>query len=90
MGGMGGMRLDFALSPAQATCVARLLQGLADGKPEVAEEELLKAAEAATMSELFPGGEGETPEQTWGPLFVPGDQPKTWRLNVPEGSKPVS
>jgi hypothetical protein len=78
----------FSLSRAQAACVSRLFQGLADGKPAVAEEELLKAAQSKTMSELFPGGVGETPEQTWGSLFVRGDQPNTWRLNVPEPTSP--
>jgi hypothetical protein len=78
----------FSLSRAQAACVSRLFQGLADGKPAVPEEELLKAAPSKTMSELFPGGLGETPEQTWGSLFVRGDQPNTWRLNVPEPTSP--
>jgi hypothetical protein len=78
----------FSLSRAQAACVSRLFQGLADGKSAVAEEELLKAAQSETMSELFPGGVGETPEQTWGSLFVRGDQPNTWRLNVPEPTSP--
>jgi preprotein translocase subunit SecD len=36
------------------------------------------------MNDLFPGLDGKTPEQVWGLLFIPGDEPKTWRLNVPE------
>ena len=59
----------FPLEPAQAACVSRLFQGLADGKPAVAEEELLKAAIEDDVR-AFPGGVGETPEQTWGSLFV--------------------
>lgn len=74
----------FALTRPQAAFVSRLFQGLADGKPDVAEEELLKAAKVQSLNEVFPGGEGQTYEQIWGPLFVPGDQPKTWRLNVPK------
>ena len=74
----------FMLTRPQAAFVSRLFQGLADGKPDVAEEDLLKAAKAQSMNDLFPGLDGKTPEQVWGLLFIPGDQPKTWRLNVPE------
>ncbi len=74
----------FALTRPQAAFVSRLFQGLADGKPDVAEEELLKAAKVQSLNDVFPGEDGKTPEQVWGPLFVPGDQPKTWRLNVPK------
>ena len=93
----------FGLSPPQAAFVARLFQGLADGKPDVAEDELLKAGTAKSVSELFPGIDvkslneprirpgmmspplpGKHPQQDWLSLFIPGDQPKTWRLNVPK------
>jgi hypothetical protein len=72
----------------------------------VAEDELLKAADAKSVSNLFfgmdgkslsepqigPGGvmspppPGRIPQQDWNSLFVPGDQPKTWRLNVPKSA----
>ncbi len=74
----------FALTRPQAAFVSRLFQGLADGKPDVAEEELLKAAKVQSLNDVFPGEDGQTPEQIWGPLFMPGDPPKTWRLNVPK------
>jgi len=74
----------FQLTRPQAAFVARLFQGRADGKPDVAEEELLKAAKVQSMNDVFPGEDGQTPEKIWGPLFMPGDQPKTWRLNVPK------
>ena len=80
----------FMLTRPQAAFVSRLFQGLADGKPEVAEEDLLKAAEVQSMYEVFPGLYGKSPERGWGPLFIPGDQPKTWRLNVPQLSPPPS
>jgi hypothetical protein len=79
----------FPLNQSQAAFVSRLLQGLADGKPEVAEDELLKAADAKSMSALFPGMDGKPlrnpriEAQHWESLFVPGAQPRTWRLNVP-------
>ena len=31
-----------------------------------------------------PLGGQKPPKQEWSLLFVPGDQPKTWRLNVPK------
>jgi serine/threonine protein kinase len=80
----GGVTAGFALSPPQAAFVSRLFQALADGKPDVAEDELLKAAGVRAMSELFPGQGVKTTEELWGPLFIPGQQPKTWRLNVPK------
>ncbi len=81
----------FPLNPAQATFVSRLLQGLADGTPEVGEEELLKAAGANSMSELFPSERGGMPiKPNWSLLFIPGSQPNTWRMNVPEDAEPTS
>jgi hypothetical protein len=87
----------------QATFIARLFQGLADGQPDVAEDELLKAGDAKSVSSLFPGMDGKAlsepqvgpggmmspppgriPPQDWNSLFVPGTQPRTWRLNVPK------
>ena len=73
----------FTLTPPQAAFVSRLFQGLADGKPDVSEDELLKAAGATSMSDLFPGSDGKTAAEVWGSLFVRDDQPNTWRLNVP-------
>jgi hypothetical protein len=79
----------FPLNQSQAAFVSRLLQGLVDGKPDVAEDELLKAADAKPMSGLFPGMDGKPLRdpriqlQHWESLFVPGAQPRTWRLNVP-------
>jgi hypothetical protein len=79
-----GSGAGFGLSARQATFVACLFKGLADGKPDVAEEQLLKAASAKSMPDLFPGIDGKSPKQEWSSLFVPGDLPKTWRLNVPK------
>ena len=95
---------QYFLTPAEATFISRLFQGLADGQPDVAEDELLKAGDAKSVSSLFPGMDGKSlsepqigpggvmsppppgriPPQDWNSLFVPGGQPKTWRLNVPK------
>jgi hypothetical protein len=94
---------QYFLTPVQATFIARLFQGLADGQPDVAEDELLKAGDAKSVSSLFPGMDGKAlsepqvgpggmmspppgriPPQDWNSLFVPGTQPRTWRLNVPK------
>jgi hypothetical protein len=72
------------LTRPQAAFVSRLFQGLADAKPDVAEEELLKAAAVPSMNDAFPDLDGKEPEQGWGSLFLPGDQPKTWRLIMPK------
>ena len=59
-------------------------------KPDVAEDELLKAGDAKSVSSLFsepqigPGGMFFPPPPDWNLLFVPGDPPKTWRLDVPK------
>jgi len=87
--GAWGHGARFTLDPATGDLHRTLFQGLADGKPDVAEEELLKAAETATISELFPVGEGNTLEENLGSVVRSGAQPKTWRLNVPDGAKPV-
>ena len=71
----------FHLDSSQAKFVSRLLQGLADGTPEVGEEDLLKAAGATSVSELFP--DDKIGPNGWADLFGPGDQPNTWRINVP-------
>ena len=102
MAGNSELTRQYFLTPAQAAFISRLFQGLADGQPDVAEDELLKAADAKSMSSLFPGmggkmseprsgrgvmsppPPGRIPPQVWNSLFVPGDQPKTWRLNVPK------
>ena len=73
----------FTLTPPQAAFVSRLFQGLADGKPDVSEDELLKAAEAQSMSDLFPCSDGKTIAELWESLFVPGGVPSTWRFNPP-------
>ena len=73
----------FTLTPPQAAFVSRLFQGLADGKPDVSEDELLKAAGATSISDLFPGSDGKTAAEVWGSLFVRDDASNTWRLNVP-------
>ena len=61
----------FTLSSAAGSFVSRLFQGLADGKPDVAEDELLKAAEATSMSDLFPCSARQDDRGAWESLFVP-------------------
>jgi hypothetical protein len=72
------------LTPDQAACVSVLLQALADGKPEVAEAELLRKAnvDAASIEELN-GDVAGSAWWHWNQLIVPGETESTWRLKPP-------
>ena len=78
----------FALNRAQAACVSRLFQGLADGKPAVAEEELLKGGGSQDDVRAIPGQQGQDTRANLGvAVRSAAIQPNTWRLNVPEAAK---
>lgn len=89
-----GRQNAFALTNAQAQCVARLLRGLVDEAPEVAETELLEVAAKSGFvpPETAAGEEPPSPMEglfsglqqgQWKDLLIPGEAPETWRLNVP-------
>ncbi len=81
---------DIALNTRQARIVSELLQGLADGKPEVPESALIEALgdlqdaddnskTVEKLSDLFEG----LREDKWSHLIEPGEAEGSWRLKPP-------
>ncbi|MEQ9070668.1 MAG: hypothetical protein RLO18_28285, partial [Gimesia chilikensis] len=87
-----GVGMEFDFSAQQAKVVQELLQGFADGKPDVPETTLLKIfgnvieldkssnSQLKSLEEIF----SDIKQPDWKQLIVPGKTEKTWRLVDPE------
>ncbi|WP_339734304.1 protein kinase [uncultured Gimesia sp.] len=82
-----GTRQVFTLSVQDALVVQQLFLAFADGKPDVAEADLLKTASTGfnpgiydSLEQYFKNGK----HPAWGKLIVPGKEPGTWRLAEPK------
>tara|TARA_R110002111_G_scaffold257026_1_gene324946 strand:+ start:87924 stop:92234 length:4311 start_codon:yes stop_codon:yes gene_type:complete len=83
----GGARQVYILSARDAVLVQQLFEAFAEGKPDVAEAELLKTANSGVLSGSYDSLEqyfknGKHP--AWGALIVPGKETGTWRLAEPK------
>ena len=87
-GPIGGGNAGVQVNRDQARCIQVLLAALADGSPELTEDEILQRAEieGRNFSDVFSAPEGVPPqfaEVYWTKLLQPGDSPGTWRLTPP-------
>ncbi|MCA9054380.1 MAG: hypothetical protein KDA75_11115, partial [Planctomycetaceae bacterium] len=84
----------YALNDYQALCIGRLMQGIVQQQPDVAESTIVDVAKRAGfmppeapadtepysgLNEVFPGLQ----DGSWQALLTPGEQPDTWRLHLP-------